>query len=61
LVLPFTLGAVLNVSGKVPKVVNRDEQCKLVIEPGDLPYFVVFVDCQGHIETVRIARFAKVH
>lgn len=39
------VGAELDVSGKVRKVVKREEQCKLVVEPGDVPGFVVFADC----------------
>ena len=50
--LPFVVGAVLDVAGKVQKVVRRDGQCKLVIEPGDVPGFVVFADCREDAETV---------
>jgi hypothetical protein len=35
----------VEVSGKVQKRVKRDGQCKLVIQPGNLPGFVVFADC----------------
>ncbi len=59
-VSPFTLGAVLDVSGKVQKVVKRDEQCKLVIEPGEVVSgFVVFADCQGDAQTVRNRKICK--
>ncbi len=44
--LAFAVGAVVDVSGKVQKLVRRDGQCKLVIEPGDVPGFVVFADCR---------------
>ena len=51
-VLPFKVGAVLDIAGKVQKVVKRDGQCKLVIEPGDVPGFVVFADCPGELENL---------
>ena len=44
---------VVEFSGKVQKRVKRDGQCKLVIEPGDVPGFVVFADCQPDAEKVR--------
>jgi hypothetical protein len=44
--LSAVVGAVVDVSGKVLKRVKRDGQCKLVIEPGDVPGFVVFADCR---------------
>jgi hypothetical protein len=43
--LAFAVGASVDVSGKVQKLVKREGQCKLVIEPGDVPGFVVFADC----------------
>jgi hypothetical protein len=43
--LSQVVGAFLEVSGKVEKFVKRDGQCKLVIQPGDVPGFVVFADC----------------
>jgi hypothetical protein len=46
------VGAAVDVSGKVQKLVKRDGQCKLVIEPGDVPGFVVFADCLSDAETV---------
>jgi hypothetical protein len=51
-VLPFVVGAVINISGKVEKVVKRDNQCKLVVEPGNVPGFVVFADCPGELENL---------
>ncbi len=39
------VSAAVDVSGTVQKRVKRDGQCKLVIEPGDVPGFVVFADC----------------
>jgi primosomal replication protein N len=39
------VGAAVDVSGTVQKRVKRDGECKLVIEPGDVPGFVVFADC----------------
>jgi hypothetical protein len=46
------VGAVVEVSGKVQKRVKRDGQCKLVIEPGDVPGFVVFADCWSDAENL---------
>ncbi len=50
--LSFALGANLDVSGKVAKLVRRDEQCKLVIESGDTAGFVIFADCLPDAETI---------
>ncbi len=57
--LAFAVGAVVDVSGKVQKLVKRDGQCKLVIEPGDVPGFVVFADCLGDVETVISRKIRK--
>ncbi len=57
--LSFASGAVMDVAGKVRKVVKRDGQLKLVIEPGDVPGFVVFADCLSDAETVRNAKVRK--
>jgi hypothetical protein len=43
--LAFAVGASVDVSGKVQKLVKREAQCKLVIEPDDVPGFIVFADC----------------
>jgi hypothetical protein len=53
------VGAVVDVSGKVQKRVKRDGQCKLVIEPGDVPGFVVFADCLSDAETVTNSKIRK--
>ncbi len=53
------VGAVLDISGKVQKVVKRDGQFKLVIEPGDCPGFVVFADCLSDAETVISRKIRK--
>ncbi len=58
-VLPFKVGAVLDIAGKVQKVVKRDGQCKLVIEPGNAPGFVVFADCISDAETVTNSKIRK--
>jgi hypothetical protein len=50
--LSAVVGAAVDISGKVQKLVKRDGQCKLVIEPGDVPGFVVFADCLSDAETV---------
>jgi hypothetical protein len=49
-VLPFKIGAVVELTGKVTKRVRREGECKLVIELGDVPGFVVFADCPGELE-----------
>jgi hypothetical protein len=41
----FVVGAAVEVSGTVLKRVKREGECKLVIELGDVPGFVVFADC----------------
>ncbi len=58
-VLPFKVGAILDIAGKVQKVVNRGGQCKLVIEPGDVPGFVVFADFSEKSETLKKAKIRK--
>jgi hypothetical protein len=50
--LPFVVGAVLDVAGKVQKVVKRAGVCKLIIEPGNAPGFVVFADCTSDAENL---------
>jgi hypothetical protein len=50
--LAFAVGAAVDVSGKVRKLVKRNGQCKLVIEPGDESGFVVFADCLSDAEIV---------
>ncbi len=53
------VGAVVEVSGKVQKRVKRDGQFKLVIEPGDVPGFVVFADFTSDADTVRNSKIRK--
>ncbi len=50
--LAFAVGASVDVLGKVQKVVKRNGQCKLVIEPDDESGFVVFADCLCDAEIV---------
>jgi hypothetical protein len=57
--LAFAVGASVDVSGKVQKRVKRDGQCKLVIEPGDVPGFVVFADFSEKSETLKKAKIRK--
>jgi ribosome-associated protein YbcJ (S4-like RNA binding protein) len=58
--LAFAVGAAVDVLGKVQKVVKRNGQCKLVIEPGaSVPGFVVFADCISDAETVRNSKIRK--
>ncbi len=58
LALSQIVGAAVDVSGTVQKVVKRDG-CKLVIEPGDVPGFVVFADCFYDAETVSNSKIRK--
>ncbi len=53
------VNSVVEVSGTVQKRVKRDGQCKLVIQPGDVPGFVVFADCQSDAEKLRKAKIRK--
>jgi hypothetical protein len=53
------VGAAVEVSGKVQQRVKRDGQCKLVIEPGDVPGFVVFADFSEKSETLKKAKIRK--
>jgi hypothetical protein len=65
--LSFAVGSLLEVSGKVQKRVKREGQCKLVIEPGDVPGFIVFAVVgptrkrfgRGKFGKVRAWRFAE--
>lgn len=57
--LSFAVGALLDVSGRVVKVVKRDGQMKLVIEPGELLGFVVFADCGTDAEAVISRKIRK--
>ncbi len=53
------VGAVVEVSGKVQKLVKREGQCKLVIEPGDVPGFIVFADCRTDEKAVISRKIRK--
>jgi RPA family protein len=53
------VNSVVEVSGTVQKRVKRDGQCKLVIELGDVPGFVVFADCQPDAEKVQARKIRK--
>jgi primosomal replication protein N len=55
----FALGSRLEVSGTVQKVVKRDGQCKLVIEPDSVSGFVVFADCLSDAENIRNHKIRK--
>ena len=50
--LSQVVGAAVEVSGTVQKRVRREGECKLVIEPGDVPGFVVFADCRSDAENL---------
>jgi hypothetical protein len=58
-VLSGMIGATLDVSGKVQKVVKREGQEKLVIEPGDVPGFTVFADFSDRSEMLRKVKVRK--
>jgi hypothetical protein len=53
------VGVAVDVSGKVQKRVKREGQCKLVIQPGDVPGFVVFADCLSDVKKVRARKIRK--
>jgi hypothetical protein len=58
--LAFAVGAVVDVSGKVQKLVKREGQCKLVIEPGaSVPGFIVFADCRTDEKAVISRKIRK--
>jgi hypothetical protein len=57
--LSAAVGARVDVFGKVEKVVKRDGKCRLVIQPGDVPGFVVFADCSGELENLVKLRIRK--
>ena len=57
--LAFAVGAAVDVSGKVQKLVKREGQCKLVIEPGDVPGFIVFADCRTDEKAVISRKIRK--
>jgi hypothetical protein len=53
------VNSVVEVSGTVLKRVKRDGQCKLVIQPGDVPGFVVFADFSEKSESIKEAKIRK--
>ncbi len=53
------VNSAVEVSGTVRKRVKRDGQCKLVIEPGDVPGFVVFADCLKDAAKVTARKIRK--
>jgi hypothetical protein len=57
--LSFAVGSLLEVSGKVLKCAKREGVCRLVIEPGDVPGFVVFADCLADALTVKARKIRK--
>ena len=57
--LSAAIGAVMNVQGKVLKHIKREGQCKLLIQPGDVPGFVVFADCLRDAELVKNRKIRK--
>jgi hypothetical protein len=59
LVPAFALGSVLDVSGKVQKVVRREGLCRLVIESDNAKGFTVFADCPGEMEKLKANKIRK--
>jgi hypothetical protein len=58
--LAFAVGASVDISGTVQKLVKREGQCKLVIEPGvSVPGFVVFADCRTDEKAVISRKIRK--
>jgi hypothetical protein len=53
------VSAAVEVSGKVQKRVRREGECKLVIQPGDVPGFVVFADCRADEKSVISLKIRK--
>ncbi len=53
------VGAAVDICGTVQKRVKRDGQCRLVVQPGDVPGFVVFADCRADAETVQARKIRK--
>jgi hypothetical protein len=53
------VNSAVDISGKVLKRVKRDGQCKLVIQPGDVPGFVVFADFSEKSESIKEAKIRK--
>jgi primosomal replication protein N len=56
--LAFAIGASVDVSGVVLKRVKRNDQCKLVIAPGNVQ-LTVFADCQADEQTVITRKIRK--
>jgi primosomal replication protein N len=53
------VNSAVEVSGTVQKRVRRDGLCRLVIEPGDVPGFVVFADCRADAAKVTARKIRK--
>ncbi len=58
--LAFAVGASVDISGTVQKLVKREGECKLVIEPGaSVPGFIVFADCRTDEKAVISRKIRK--
>jgi hypothetical protein len=53
------VNSAVEVSGTVQKRVKRDGLCRLVIEPRDVPGFVVFADCRSDAAKVTVRKIRK--
>ncbi len=58
-ILAFALGSMLDVSGKVQKVVKREGLCRLVIASDKAQGFTVFAECPGELENLVKLRIRK--
>lgn len=57
--LSFARGSMMDISGKVQKVARREGIYRLVVEPADVPGFVVFADCLADAEKVKARKVRK--
>jgi hypothetical protein len=53
------VNSAVEISGTVRKRVKRDGQCKLVIQPGDVPNLIVFADCLVDAAEVEARKIRK--
>jgi hypothetical protein len=56
--LAFAIGSTVSVAGTVVKLVKRDGQCKLFIQPYDEP-LTVFADCSNEADTVAALKIKR--
>jgi hypothetical protein len=56
--LAFAIGSSVSVSGTVMKLIKRNNQCKLFIQPYDEP-LTVFADCPSEAETLTALKIKR--